>query len=314
MSDFFKNEKQSSNGQTTMSPYEKKFREDPESVSDRFANITDGVKADVKSKYSNEILADLFAKRGLKFTEGDEERVIEMIMSDGRADFDGDILHPKGWDIKTFKKNPQFFWMHNPREEPIGNVITEEVRDRKGINEDTPDHLKQELIGLPYFARTAKADGILALYKSGILRASSVGFRFLKIKTVTEEQRRELKLGRWGIFSLKQRLKELSGVTLPANSGAVVTAKSVDTDLYQKLYETLDQKLEMIANRLEGLKTVKEINLRFDELVAMVKTLMEGDPKTSSRTESLYGDVDMTYTQLEDSLAKMRKDLNKLES
>ncbi len=314
MSDFFQNEKNSSNGTTTMSPYEKKFREDPESVSDRFANVTDGVKTDVKLKYSNEQLAVLFAKRGLKFTEGDEERVIEMVMSDGRADFDGDILHPKGWELNTFRKNPQFFWMHNPMEEPIGNVITEEIRDRKGINDSTPEHLKQELIGLPYFARTAKADGILALYKSGILRASSVGFRFLKIKTVTEEQRRDLKLGRWGIYSLKQRLKELSGVTLPANSGAVVTAKTVDTDLYQNLYKTVDQKLELIAKSLESLKTVTELNLRFDQLEKMVKTLIEGDPKTSARTESLYGDVDMTYTQLEDSLSKMRTDLNKLES
>ena len=292
-----------------LNDYEKRFAAEPDAAKVRYSASTGRVKAFKDAA----ALPELFAKRDLEFTEGDEERVVEVIASDGRVDFDGDILHPKGWKTAQFQKNPQFFWMHNALNDPIGNVIKEELVERTNLKADTPDHLRYELRAVPYFARTRFGDDKLVLYKTGILRAVSVGFRPLKLKQLTEKQREELGLSRYGIFSTKQRLRELSAVTLPANGGALVTAKTrVDTEKYHQLFIKCDDMLQKVALQLEQLKTVTEINQRFDQLESMVKELLERPIESLSRTEELYGGSDLSFTQLESALEDLASELQDL--
>lgn len=141
---------------------------------------------------------------------GGEDRVLEFIASTEEVATDGLILLASGWDVDRFLRAGSFLWAHNMREDkpPIGVPISAEVdeeakalrvRVRVAAAEDFPF-----------------ADRVYRLYKAGILRTVSVGFRVVEMRDPIPS---ETERGAWGV-STNHELFELSAVPVPADSGA----------------------------------------------------------------------------------------------
>lgn len=155
-------------------------------------------------KMVNEVLTE-------KGYDGKElgEYEIEMIGSTGSVDRDGEAIDPNGWDLKSFKKNPVILPQHNYQKPPIGRAKQVKLIDGKLMFK----------IEFPEEGINPEADVYRKLYKSGFMNASSVGF------APKEWVDGDGKKTPYRTFT-KQELLELSLVSVPANSEALVTAKS----------------------------------------------------------------------------------------
>jgi len=136
------------------------------------------------------------------------EYEIEIVGSTGVIDRDGEVLDPSGWDLKNYKKNPVILPAHNYHAPAIGRAKNIKVNDGQ-LN---------FRIEFPQEGINPVADIYRKLYKSGFMKASSVGFVPIEWKNGSgdKEPRRTY---------TKQELLELSLVSVPANPQALVTAK-----------------------------------------------------------------------------------------
>jgi len=140
--------------------------------------------------------------------EGLGEDEVEIVMSTGNLARDGHILEPAGADIDTYRSNPIVLWQHDPRT-PVatapevvldGNKIRARVRfASRGISE--------------------KADEIRGLVKDGIINAVSVGFDPIDGAPI------DPKKPKGGQHFTRWALLECSFVSIPADTGAIVTAR-----------------------------------------------------------------------------------------
>lgn len=139
----------------------------------------------------------------------DATRVIEGIASTPSPDRYGDVVEPMG---AQFALPMALLWQHNA-EKPVGTV----------------EFAKPTKTGIPFKARLAKVDEPGNLkdrvdeawqsIKAGLVRAVSIGFRSLEHSYMEGG----------GVHFQKWEWLELSLVTIPANSDAVITAvKSLD--------------------------------------------------------------------------------------
>lgn len=134
----------------------------------------------------------------------DATRQIEGIASTPSPDRYGDVVEPLG---AQFALPMALLWQHNA-EKPVGTV----------------EFAKPTKSGIPFRARLAKIDEPGTLkdrvdeawqsLKAGLVRAVSIGFRSI--------EHAHMESG--GIHFLKWEWLELSLVTIPANSDAVITA------------------------------------------------------------------------------------------
>lgn len=136
---------------------------------------------------------------------------LEFVLSDDTVDSYGDIIDPKGWDLKNFKRNPIALFGHSSGN-PIGTW--KDVRVEGG-----------KLIGKLVFAAkgtSARIDELISLVEQGILRAVSVGFMPIKSEPIDPERP-------YGPQKfIKQELREVSLVSVPANPAALALAKSLN--------------------------------------------------------------------------------------
>jgi len=121
---------------------------------------------------------------------------ITVVASSDAADRDGDILDPKGWDLKNFQTNPVLLWSHNASELPIGKVLDVHTEGN-------------ELVAEVKFADHEFASTVETLVRDGFINTTSVGFM---PQEVSEKD---------GLSS-KQELLELSFVNVPSNPTATV--------------------------------------------------------------------------------------------
>lgn len=138
-------------------------------------------------------------------TDNGEERIITGIASTPKPDRDYDVLDPKG---ATFALPIPLLWQHN-HNEPIGEVIEAKVTDA----------------GIEITAKiaTITEDGTLKnrideawqSIKSGLVKCFSVGFRLLDYDYHKDDYGLDIKEWEW---------YELSVVTVPANSDAIITS------------------------------------------------------------------------------------------
>lgn len=134
----------------------------------------------------------------------DESRLIEGIASTPAPDRYGDIVEPMG---AKFALPMPLLWQHDAHQ-PVGNV----------------EFAKPTKSGIPFRARLAKVEeaGILRdrvdlawqSLKAGLVRAVSIGFRSLAHESMRDG----------GLHFKEWEWMELSLVTIPANSEAVITA------------------------------------------------------------------------------------------
>lgn len=148
----------------------------------------------------------------------DGKRTFKGLASTPSVDSMGDVIEPKGMEIKL---PTPLLWQHKSHE-PIGWVRSANVTS-KGIevecevaNVMEPGALKDRM------------DSYWQMLKIGLVQGLSVGFQ------VVESARIE---GSYGMHFLKTRLVELSTVTIPANEDCGLTAiKTADQTARRSMY------------------------------------------------------------------------------
>lgn len=145
--------------------------------------------------------------------------MISATISSGSVDRQNDTIAVKGWDLKSFKKNPVILLNHASRSLPVA-IATSTFKSKKD------DTLKQTIL---FNDKDLDPAGwqVGQFYAAQKMRAFSVGFRPLDF-AVNEARSGD---GYWDIAIdfLKQELLENSAVTIPANSDALADAKSMGT-------------------------------------------------------------------------------------
>ena len=136
----------------------------------------------------------------------DESRVIRFAGSTGDMDRDGEVIEPRGWDIKNYKKNPVFLWGHSHSQPPIGRTIKIEKTDSALVFD----------VEFPTEDIYPFADTIFKLYKNNYLNAVSVGFIPKEWKDGNPDDKTQPRRR-----FLKQELLELSGCSIQSNYNAV---------------------------------------------------------------------------------------------
>lgn len=139
-------------------------------------------------------------------TVGEDE--IEVIASTGDKARDGHVLMPDGAQLDDFRKLPMVLWQHMS-DQPIGRAEDIRIDGNKIVA-----RIRFAPLGI-----SAKADEIRGLTKAGILGAVSVGFEIIDAAPL------DPKKPRGGLLISRWLLLELSVVSVPADTGAVVTAR-----------------------------------------------------------------------------------------
>jgi HK97 family phage prohead protease len=148
-----------------------------------------------------------FAGTGSVESLGDRE--VGVIASTNQLARDGHVLEPSGIDLVAYKLNPIVLWSHQP-EQPVG--VATAVAVQGGA-----------LAARVLFADPGVsdvADEICGLVKSGVVRGVSIGF------LPTECEPLDPKDPWGGQHIIAAELLEISFVSVPADTGAAVTARA----------------------------------------------------------------------------------------
>ncbi len=132
------------------------------------------------------------------------DRQIRVVANSGRSDRVKDVLVAKGCHLENYSANPIVLADHDPTK-PIGN-FEPEIKDER----------VEGIITFAPAGVSAKADEYCGLYKAGVLKTVSVGFREIAAEPI--------KGG--GYRFAEWELMELSCVAVPCDPGAVVTART----------------------------------------------------------------------------------------
>lgn len=145
-----------------------------------------------------------------------EARRAKFVWTDESVDGDGDKFMVDGWKLKRFSMNPVILLSHDRKELPIGVATSVKIdrEQRRGLVE----------VQFAEKGTNPRADIAFEMVRQGILKATSAGFRVLKIAQLTDEQAKDEGLGKYGIKGLEQELHEISLVTVPSNVNALQCA------------------------------------------------------------------------------------------
>lgn len=159
---------------------------------------------------------------GVEYKKGYEQRILKYTCSDSSVDRMGDVIKQEGWKLESFKKNPVIMGFHDYGTFPVGNALSVGVVDGK---------LKMNIL----FADkdvNEDADTAFKMAKSGFMKAGSVGFRPLKYHASSEQEQKELGMGKYGIMFEEQELMEFSVCGVPANANAL--QESISKGMFKK--------------------------------------------------------------------------------
>jgi HK97 family phage prohead protease len=154
-----------------------------------------------------------------------QDGALVYVMSTSNVDRPGDTIAQEGWQLEGFRKNPVLLFGHDYSQPPVGRVSSVSVEGGKLMGrsiEFTPKEL------YPFGAMVGE------MVRGGWMNACSVGFA--PTKYAYNEKR-------GGLDFLEQELLELSVVPVPANSEALVGAKSAGVDL-SPLVELAEKRLD----------------------------------------------------------------------
>lgn len=135
-------------------------------------------------------------------------RQIRVIVSNATRDRAKDIMIASGCDLTNYRKNPIVLLNHDPKK-PIARAFAEIKSDRV-----------EALITFPPEGEVECADETFALIKNGVLNTVSAGFG-IREKTALKDG---------GYKITKWELMEISIVSIPANTDAIITERSIDED------------------------------------------------------------------------------------
>jgi uncharacterized protein len=151
-----------------------------------------------------------------------EDRILDFVGSSEEPDRMGDIVRVNGWKLDNYLKNPVFMWAHDYKSPPIGKCV--KVWKSKGELKFRIEFAPKETYEF--------ADTCYKLYKGGYLNAVSVGF------APDEEGCKDIDGG--GYEYTSQELLELSGVPIPANADALVSARQAKV-ITMKEFKAVDR-------------------------------------------------------------------------
>jgi HK97 family phage prohead protease len=141
---------------------------------------------------------------------GDDE--VDIILSTAEVARDGHILISTGVILENYRKNPIVLWQHDA-EHPVGNIENIVV---------TSDTISGRVRFAP-LGISAKADEIRGLVKSGVIRSVSIGFDPIEGDPLDPRKPRGgQRVSSW-------ELLETSFVSVPSDTGAIVTARSQES-------------------------------------------------------------------------------------
>lgn len=138
---------------------------------------------------------------------GEDE--VEVILSTAALARDGNVLVPAGCRLQNYRANPIWLWQHDP-DHPVANAQEIEVQD---------DCIRARVKFAPT-GISKKADETRGLVKAGIVRGVSVGFDPIDGEPLDPKK----PMG--GQRFTSWELLECSFVSVPADTGAVVTARA----------------------------------------------------------------------------------------
>jgi HK97 family phage prohead protease len=225
---------------------------------------------------------------------GDDE--VEVVMSTGTVARDGHILVPEGAVLDNYRSNPIFLWMHDQKT-PVGRA--EEI----AVDGET---IRARVRFAPP-GISADADKVRGLVKSGIVRAVSVGFDAIEGKPIDPAKPRAgQRFTRW-------ELLECSFVSVPADPGAVVTARDMETEMPEATpavaaATTPADLAGTLQRSIRSLWDVGRIACLLDDLgwaqaCAAFETALEGDasqvPALLAKAMQALGEALITMTQEE---------------
>ena len=141
-------------------------------------------------------------------TLGDDE--VRVIMSTASLARDGHILVPQGCRLDNYRKNPIVLWSHNA-DQPLGNA-----EDISANTSQIASRVRFAPLGI-----SPKADEIRGLTKANVIRCTSIGFDPIVMEPLDPKKPRGgQRISVW-------ELLELSFVSIPADTGAMVTARAL---------------------------------------------------------------------------------------
>lgn len=188
-----------------------------------------------------------------------DDDIFEFLLSDETVDEYDDIVSYDGWDLSEFLDNPICLFGHDP------NFIIGSWGDVH------VDRKRRALVGRFIPAPTGTSQRIdekVKLVRAGILIACSVGF-------IPTEQRP--RAGSKGTHYIKQRLKECSLVSIPANSAALLQqAREAGID---------DRKAKLPKNA-----SVAERKAYRDAVLARARAVMAKTSPSTKKSSDRIGD------------------------
>jgi hypothetical protein len=167
------------------------------------------------------------------------DRVLEFVGSTADVDRYGDIIEVEGWDLKNFKKNSPFLWVHNYVAPPVGTVV-KAFTDERGLICHTYFPTDEEIAVQGWPSNIPTPETVYRLYKIGSLKATSVGFAGLEREPIIDKKNGGQQTG-WRY--LKSELYELSAVPVPANPYAVIqqaVQKGVISEEQARVFQASD--------------------------------------------------------------------------
>jgi hypothetical protein len=185
---------------------------------------------------------------GFTFKTGYEKRVIERITTTESVDRDGDIVRVKGIDNKEFRMEPVVLFAHDKYNYPIGKSLKEWIDNVINGWKSWDIYLDNDI------DTTGRSDLTFRMVQSGAMRGASIGFIAVTPKyDHTEEERKKIGLGKYGIEYLKIRKVEHSACVVPANQEALAASlKSLDSKILKGALTKSDLDTMEKNNMLEG--------------------------------------------------------------
>lgn len=175
----------------------------------------------------------------------DQERSAVFIMSAETEDRHRDIVEQEGIKLDTFNTNPIAFFNHKSFDTPIGSWS--DIKMVRGRPKRTEGKLSFVEEGVD-----ETGDRIARHVAAGTLKASSIGFRPLKMERIEDDE------GNWTYgFRFKEiELIECSVVTVPAVREALIKGTFKDTDVLHP---------EVIEDFLDNLKSAPAVAKMVDQ-------------------------------------------------
>jgi HK97 family phage prohead protease len=223
-----------------------------------------------KDEKGNDVLGYDFETELEVKAVGDNE--IEIVGSTATRDRDDEVIVADGIDLRNYKKNPVVLPAHDYWQPAIGRAKSVKLENGK---------LKFR-IEFPEEGVNPVADIYRKLYKSGFMKASSIGFipKEWNLGKGDKDPRRTF---------TKTELLEISLVSVPANPQALVTEKSIQEAMSKGIlsYAEVEKASQYKPMRQDDEKVTKDWTgeiKTLDELVEKVRDKINGDIKTTIKS------------------------------